>query len=60
MFIQFYLGLSEPEKEEQRKVQATKETDYLRLRRTRLSVTDFRSLKVIGRGAFGEVKSYKK
>ncbi|KAI6215403.1 hypothetical protein M3Y94_00381600 [Aphelenchoides besseyi] len=53
-------GLSESEKEEERKVQANRETDYLRLRRTRLSVSDFRSLKVIGRGAFGEVRLVQK
>jgi serine/threonine kinase 38 len=47
--------LSEAEKEEKRKTHAAKETDYLRMKRTRLSVADFRSLKVIGRGAFGEV-----
>ena len=34
-----------------------KETDYLRLKRTRLGVNDFESLKVIGRGAFGEVRN---
>ena len=48
-------GLTEAEKAESRRLHATKETDFLRLRRTRLSFTDFRSLKVIGRGAFGEV-----
>lgn len=32
-----------------------KERDFLRLKRTRLTVSDFNSLKVIGRGAFGEV-----
>lgn len=32
-----------------------KETDFLRLKRTRLTASDFTSLKVIGRGAFGEV-----
>jgi len=53
-------NLSEAEKDERRKIHAAKETDYLRLRRTRLSVTDFRSLKVIGRGAFGEVRLVQK
>lgn len=51
------LGLSESEKEERRRIHAAKETDFLRLRRTKLSVVDFHSLKVIGRGAFGEVSS---
>ena len=34
---------------------ALKETDFLRLKRTRLGLGDFEMLKVIGRGAFGEV-----
>lgn len=34
---------------------ARKETEFLRLKRTRLGLSDFESLKVIGRGAFGEV-----
>lgn len=36
---------------------ARKETEFLRLKRTRLGLDDFESLKVIGRGAFGEVRS---
>lgn len=48
-------GLNKAEKEEHRKTHASKETDYLRQRRTKLSVSDFQSLKIIGRGAFGEV-----
>ena len=47
--------LEEDEREDQRRRQATKETDFLRLKRSRLGVDDFESLKVIGRGAFGEV-----
>ncbi|VDM49742.1 unnamed protein product [Toxocara canis] len=39
-------GLSEAEKEERRKTLMAKETDYLRLKRTRLTVSDFTSLKV--------------
>ncbi|KAK0397218.1 hypothetical protein QR680_002037 [Steinernema hermaphroditum] len=53
-------GLSEQEKEERRRIEGAKETDYLRLKRTKLSVTDFQSLKVIGRGAFGEVRLVQK
>ena len=34
---------------------AQKETEFLRLKRSRLGIDDFDSLKVIGRGAFGEV-----
>ena len=36
---------------------ATKEADYLRLRRARLGAVDFSTIKVIGKGAFGEVFS---
>lgn len=32
-----------------------KESDFLRLKRVRLGVSDFTTLKVIGKGAFGEV-----
>lgn len=34
---------------------ALRETEFLRLKRTRIGREDFESLKVIGRGAFGEV-----
>ncbi|PVV02776.1 hypothetical protein BB560_002760, partial [Smittium megazygosporum] len=33
-----------------------KEGNYLRLKRTRLGVQDFQTVKIIGRGAFGEVR----
>lgn len=52
--------LQEDEREEQRKRHANKETDFLRLKRSRLGVCDFESLKVIGRGAFGEVRLVQK
>jgi protein-serine/threonine kinase len=34
-----------------------KESQYLRLRRTRLGLDDFVTVKVIGKGAFGEVST---
>ena len=34
----------------------TKERDYSRLQRQRLSVGDFEAVKLIGKGAFGEVR----
>eukprot|EP00834_Sanchytrium_tribonematis_P002310 NODE_68_length_25399_cov_0.885771.p9 type:complete len:292 gc:universal NODE_68_length_25399_cov_0.885771:4149-5024(+) len=37
-----------------------KESDFLRLRRTRLGVDDFQTLKIIGKGAFGTVKLVQK
>ena len=43
------------QKEEKRQQHAVKETEFLRLKRSRLGVHDFEPLKVIGRGAFGEV-----
>lgn len=39
---------------------ALKETEFLRLKRSRLGVEDFEPLKVIGRGAFGEVRLVQK
>lgn len=36
----------------------SKESDYLRMKRIRLGVEDFTTLKVIGKGAFGEVFFY--
>lgn len=43
------------QKRMRRSQHARKETEFLRLKRTRLGLEDFESLKVIGRGAFGEV-----
>jgi len=46
---------------EKRHLHAAKETEYLRLKRVKMSADDFEPLKVIGRGAFGEVTvSFKK
>ncbi|XP_022082688.1 serine/threonine-protein kinase 38-like [Acanthaster planci] len=53
-------GLSEEEKREKRNQHALKETEFLRLKRSRLGVDDFDSIKVIGRGAFGEVRLVQK
>ena len=49
--------MSEETKAEKRLQHAVKETEFLRLKRSRLGVDDFDPLKVIGRGAFGEVCS---
>ena len=46
---------SNVQREERRLIHAEKETEFLRLRRSHLGKDDFKSLKVIGRGAFGEV-----
>ncbi|KYN41158.1 Serine/threonine-protein kinase tricorner [Trachymyrmex septentrionalis] len=53
-------GLSEQQKQEKRQQHAQKETEFLRLKRSRLGVEDFEPLKVIGRGAFGEVRLVQK
>ncbi|RXG55493.1 Serine/threonine-protein kinase tricorner [Armadillidium vulgare] len=53
-------GLSEDQKHEKRQQHAQKETEFLRLKRSRLGVDDFEALKVIGRGAFGEVRLVQK
>lgn len=49
-------SLSALQKVMRRSQHARKETEFLRLKRTRLGLDDFESLKVIGRGAFGEVR----
>uniref|UniRef100_A0A5F9C678 non-specific serine/threonine protein kinase n=1 Tax=Oryctolagus cuniculus TaxID=9986 RepID=A0A5F9C678_RABIT len=48
------------QKKLRRSQHARKETEFLRLKRTRLGLDDFESLKVIGRGAFGEVRLVQK
>lgn len=53
-------GLSDEQRRERRQQHALKETEFLRLKRSRLGVDDFESLKVIGRGAFGEVRLVQK
>ncbi|KAM4835445.1 serine/threonine-protein kinase 38 isoform 3-T6 [Thomomys bottae] len=53
-------GLKDEEKRLRRSAHARKETEFLRLKRTRLGLEDFESLKVIGRGAFGEVRLVQK
>ena len=49
-------GLTDDEKQEKLKEHASKETEFLRLRRSKLGADDFEPLKVIGKGAFGEVR----
>lgn len=48
-------GLSEDEKKQERQALEQQERDYVRLQRQRMSSDDFEALKLIGRGAFGEV-----
>jgi hypothetical protein len=49
--------ISEERKHRQLQQLGRKESTFLRLRRTRLGLDDFRTVKVIGKGAFGEVSS---
>lgn len=46
---------SEEKKNRQYQSLGRKESQFLRLKRTRLGVDDFQTVKVIGKGAFGEV-----
>ena len=52
--------MSEERKDRQRQQLGKHESHYLRLRRTRLSPDDFLTVKVIGKGAFGEVRLVQK
>ncbi|ORY60429.1 kinase-like protein [Neocallimastix californiae] len=51
---------SEEKKHRQLVSHGKKESDFLRLKRTRLGADDFETLKVIGKGAFGEVRLVQK
>ncbi|GAB5587398.1 Serine/threonine-protein kinase [Umbelopsis nana] len=51
---------SDERKQRQLQTLGRKETDFLKLRRTRLTLTDFITIKVIGKGAFGEVRLVQK
>ncbi|UYV76270.1 STK38 [Cordylochernes scorpioides] len=59
-FYKTYVVACVAQKQEKRVQHALKETEFLRLRRSRLGVRDFEPLKVIGRGAFGEVRLVQK
>lgn len=53
-------GMTEEQKMARRQELKTRETEYLRIRRTKLGDSDFECIKTIGRGAFGEVKLVQK
>ena len=48
--------MSEERKQRQLQQLGKRESVFLRLRRTKLGLDDFRTVKVIGKGAFGEVR----
>ena len=49
--------MSDERKQRQLMQLGKRESAFLRLRRTKLGLDDFRTVKVIGKGAFGEVSS---
>lgn len=51
---------SDERKQRQLASYGRKESDFLRLRRVRMGVEDFITVKVIGKGAFGEVRLVQK
>jgi len=53
-------ALSEEEETKKRQHYAAKESEFLRMKRSKLTVMDFIPLKVIGKGAFGEVRLVQK
>lgn len=50
--------MSEERKNRQRAQHGKRESQYLRLRRTKIGLDDFRTVKVIGKGAFGEARYF--
>ncbi|KAF7301684.1 Kinase-like protein [Mycena indigotica] len=52
--------MSDERKQRQLQQLGKKESTFLRLRRTKLGLDDFRTVKVIGKGAFGEVRLVQK
>ena len=53
-------GLTEDRRKKREKEVVRKESDFMRLRRVRMNKDDFTKLKVIGKGAFGEVRLVQK
>lgn len=49
--------MTDERKQRQLQQLGKRESAFLRLRRTKLGLDDFRTVKVIGKGAFGEVRS---
>ena len=50
-------SMSDERKQRQLQQLGKRESAFLRLRRTKLGLDDFRTVKVIGKGAFGEVRA---
>jgi len=58
--LQVEVSISEERKQRHLQQLGKKESTFLRLRRTKLGLDDFRTVKVIGKGAFGEVRLVQK
>ncbi|KAF8974538.1 kinase-like protein [Flammula alnicola] len=58
--LQMESMMSEERKNRQLQQLGKKESTFLRLKRTKLGLDDFRTVKVIGKGAFGEVRLVQK
>ena len=54
------IGLAEEAQEQMRKMLSQKESNYIRLKRAKMDKTQFKRLKAIGIGAFGEVRFFTK
>jgi len=54
------IGLAEEAQEQMRKMLSQKESNYIRLKRAKMDKSQFKRLKAIGIGAFGEVTLVKK
>jgi len=54
------IGLAEEAQEQMRKMLSQKESNYIRLKRAKMDKTQFKRLRAIGIGAFGEVTLVKK
>ena len=52
--------MSDERKQRQLIALGKKEGSFLRLKRTKMGLNDFRTIKVIGKGAFGEVRVVQK
>ena len=52
--------MSDERKQRQLLALGKKEGSFLRLKRTKMGLNDFRTVKVIGKGAFGEVRVVQK
>ena len=60
IYVLFRISLDEDAKEQMRKMLCQKESNHLRVKRSKMSKKMFKKLKTIGIGAFGEVTLVRK